>query len=226
MAKQKPATVATGKGKGALKTGAKAVIRIKPMAANVLAAILQTAIAADETFSNQYTKCTAELRADIPSGLRDNGAAKEYQRRLRYFANGLAKSRGVEPESIIRAVNRYNSQANWVSPKMEQTEGEQAEAERRKEANRKALSRAKAEIKKSQPKIDPELLDIKAKELVKEKREAETEQGKMKTANGKAVEVVRTVIAKAKEGLLGDASPQHVMEAGIAFIAAIEDLLK
>ena len=223
MTKQKAATKATGKGKG--KLVASKVFKCPIMPQKVLLAIVEAGIAADVAFNDQYASLTEQLRQGLPSSIRDDAAFKEYQRRINFYAAKLADSRGSKPESVLRAIQRYNAMADWISPKRERSEDEVAEAARKKEANRKALERAEKAIKAQQPKISEELLKEKAKELVAEKREAETEAGKQAAARSKVATGMATLADKIKSGDLGNGNPQPVLERLAAFVASL-DLLK
>ena len=109
-------------------------------------------------------------------------------------------------------------------PTRERDESDIALSERNKAAKQRAINRLKAEVKKSQPKIAPEMLQAKAEELYADKKAAATESGKQANHRAKVIVWLESLAKRAKAQELGDADPKPCMERIAALIISVNEL--
>ena len=201
---------------------AKAVEVVPVMPQAELDRLSKLSIDADKAHGNTYTEVTLALRRGIPSNMKTPQAEKEYKRRVTVYAKPVAKSRGVEVDSILLAIKRYNTAAGWVAPKVPKDTSEQRELN--KQSKERALRKYKQEIKAKNPKIDAEDLQTLAEERYQEMKDADGEAGKQKKARDKVIVKLHEIRETIKAGNLGNGDTKPALEALAAFIIRIEEL--
>ena len=177
----------------------------------------------------QYQQIARGLTAQLGQG-RDNTAKHEWD----YRRNAYAVACGFQSDTEGRA--KFNASAQYKGlrdalkaigfkvPENEVDESTKAERERAKAAKQRAINRLKAEVKKSQPKIAPEMLQAKAEELYADKKAATTEAGKAAKERAKVVVWLEALAKRAKAQELGDADPKPCAERIAALIISINEL--
>lgn len=195
------------------------------MPALELKGLVDRAIAADKAHGNAYTAIFQDLIKGIASGLINAASAKEYERRAHAFSKGLATSRGVEPESVRKALRRYAVAANWVAPKEPRSEDDIAKAKRTKEANERALRREKQALRKANPKVefdDKELAEL-AKAQLAEKKQAQSEAGKQEKARNADILTLNKMREAYHAQTRGDGNPHEIEMAFAALVIMIHE---
>jgi len=195
------------------------------MPAKEINGLIVRAVEADKAHGNAYTAIFADLIKGIASGLINKASAAEYERRAHAFSKGLAASRGVEPESVRKALRRYALAANWVAPKEPRSEDDKAKAQRTKEANERALRREKQAIKKANPKQDfndKELAEL-AKAQLAEKKQAMSESGKQEKARLADILTLNKLREAYHAQTRGDGNPHEIEMAFAALVIMIHE---
>ena len=200
------------------------------MPATTLRGLIDQAINTDKAHTLSYAKITAALREGIATKLVSDAANKEYKRRLDVFCKGLAKARDVDPDSIARAVRRYNVAAAWIAPREEKSADEVAVAARKKEADKKseqrAVKRVLVDLKKEKPEAGAKDLRVMAKQLVKEttKKERDAARDNAKTAANEDKFISQLAAFKVKMSEIFVADCREAQLGLAAVITALKDI--
>ena len=188
------------------------------------------------TREGQYAQIARDLTAMLAEG-RNTAANTEWNYRRDNYAitcgfNVLDKD--AEKQTAQRKLFNRSGQyaglldalkkASFNIPTRERDESDIALAERNKASKQRDINRIKAEVKKQQPKIAPEMLQAKAEKLYADKKEAATESGKQKKECAKVIVWLEALAKRVKAQELGDADPKPCLERIAALSISINEL--
>ena len=190
-----------------------------------IAALFAPVVAAHTTLSKAYEQALRAVMDRIPSGLGQHAAArKEYCKVMQWAAEIVFPvTSAKDVQNVLDTMRRNMARMGYKPPQEVRSEDDKAKAERAKEASRKALNRAKAEVKKASPKMDDDLVTEKAKELLAEKKAAQSDAGRQAKAREAGMATLEKLMKQSKEGIFGDGDAKQLTEAFAACYIRLRD---
>jgi len=188
-------------------------------------ALFAPVVTAHNTLGQAYQTALRAIMDRIPSGLGQHAQArKEYLKVMQWGAEIVFPVSGAKSvDNVLDTMRRNMAKMGYKAPQEVRSNDDKAKAERAKEASRKALNRAKAEIKKSNPKADDDVITEKAKELLAEKKAALSDAGKQAKAREAGLSVLTKLIENSKAGIYGDGDTKQLTESFAACYIRLRD---
>ena len=188
------------------------------------------------TRESQYAQVARELTIMLAEG-RNTAANDEWNYRRDNYAItcGFAvhdkdAAAQTEQRKLFNKSGQYAGllaalkKSSFNIPTRERDESDIALAERNKASKQRDINRIKAEVKKGQPNIAPEMAQAKAEKLYADKKARATEAGKQERERAKVLVGLDALAKRIKAQELGDADPKPCLERIAALSISINEL--